>query len=324
MNRPLVSVITNTYNGSRFLRANVECIKAQDYSAVEHIMVDCGSTDDSAAVLASIAHPGLRVIQAPFCGVSEGRNIGIKQARGEYVAILDVDDVAFPQRLRRQVDALEADPTLIAVGSQIVRHEEDTGRRKTFGYPTTHRELQMLLRVCMNSIPHSTLMLRRSAYEQVGGYRKRFEKSEDFDLLLRLARLGRLASVPAPLVEYAMRSDSHSEVHRPKGRNATWYGMLATILDAVGPTATEELADEIERWLDGVGLDGLDAMRGRWALHDLRHPFGLDYWTVRFLSTAVLVALRTFPSCARKPWWREAATPQDVARACASRIKAAA
>ena len=85
----------------------------QDYAEWEHIIVDCGSTDNSMDLLSELAHERLRVFQVPFCGVANGRNIGIAKAKGNIISILDSDDYASPHRLIMQVNILLPCPILL-------------------------------------------------------------------------------------------------------------------------------------------------------------------------------------------------------------------
>ena len=93
----------------------------QSFDSWEHIIIDCGSTDNSRKVLESLKHPRLRVIHEEFCGVARARNRAIQQARGEFCAILDADDRALPDRLRLQVELLRKDKALVAVGGNAQR-----------------------------------------------------------------------------------------------------------------------------------------------------------------------------------------------------------
>ena len=182
MDRPLVSVITNSYNSGKYLRANIDSMLRQDYVDWEHIIVDCGSTDASIYILSELNHERLRVFQVPFCGVSAGRNIGIEKARGDLIAILDADDYALPNRLTEQVNILLALHNVVGVGSGIRIIDEATNKQKTTIYPSDPSQISLLLRAGFNPIPHSSFMLRLAAYNAMGGFSNVMEKGEDFDL----------------------------------------------------------------------------------------------------------------------------------------------
>jgi hypothetical protein len=128
-----------------------------------------------------------------------------------------------------------------------------------------------------NPIPHSTLTMRAKAYRDIGGYLPVFEKSEDFDLVARLGRHGRLAAVPDVVARILVaRPDSHTFAHRPRGRDANYYAMLAVLLDAARQVGSSLTPEQAEEWLDALGLTGVHSLQGFWAARvlagELLHP----------------------------------------------------
>jgi hypothetical protein len=322
---PLVSVITNSYNARRFLRANVESMLRQTYEGWEHIVVECGSTDGSVGLLEALAHPRLRVMHVPFCGVAKGRTLGIAEARGDLIAILDADDSAMPDRLARQVALFDAFPEVVGCGGGIVEANERSGRERTYLYPRRHQALVGLLRAAINAFPHSTLMFRRAAYDRVGGYSDVFEKSEDFDLVLSLARVGHLASIPRPIVRYTVHADSHTFLHRPEGRDAKFYTMLAVLLHALDeqPGASAPSVAAATAWLDRVGPDGMRALCARWAIPGLGIASRqLDLASLRYYVSAQLHWGAALIRHRSEDWWRYSATPARLAETLARAAQA--
>jgi glycosyltransferase involved in cell wall biosynthesis len=314
--RPLVSVVTNSYNAERFLRDNVASVLAQRYERWEHVVVDCGSTDGSLELLESLEHGRLRVLRVPFCGVARGRMHGIEAAKGDLVAVLDADDAALPHRLGSQVEVLAAQPDVVGCGGGIVQVTEKSGRERRYTYPARHEALVRLLMAAINPLPHSTLTFRRGAYDRVGGYSDVFEKCEDFDFLLRLARVGRLASIGRPVVRYTIHDDSHTFLHRPKGRDAKYYAMLAVLLHALDdrPGAAPPSVDAATAWLDRIGPDGMRALSARWAMRGVgRATRELDLASLRYLASAQLRWAAALVRHRREDWWRYSSTPARVA-----------
>jgi len=315
MENPIISVITNNYNCGKYLRTNIDSILSQDYDNWEHIIVDCGSTDESINIIKSNAHNKLRLIQIPFCGVSKGRDIGIRQAQGEIIAILDADDFALPQRLIKQVEVLNMNPSTVAVGGGIIRVNENSGRRKAYTYPNDHKNIIYLIRMGINPLPHSTLMFRKKSYEEVGGYSEVMEKSEDFDFLLRLERVGYLTSIQEPLVIYSLRKDSHTNRHKPKGRNVDYYSILAIILSSSNSNRFKLTHCKIEKWLDDIGLKCIEGILCRWAFHTvLKNHNDLDIASLKIIMKAILQRIWKISNCITKYWWKYADTPEHVAQ----------
>lgn len=320
MNRPLVSVITSCYNSGNYIRSSIESVLEQDYANWEHIVIDCGSTDDSLEILARIAHRRLRVIQVPFCGVAEARNIGISEAKGEIIAVLDSDDYALPRRLTKQVNVLVSMPDIVGVGSGITRVNEVTNRSKTFIYGFSHRQLAILLHAGFDPIPHSSLAFRLSSYKAIGGYSDTIEKCEDFEFLIRLSNAGRLLSLPEPLVRCAHRESSHTNRHRPKGRDTMFYTVLALILNSVEKESTRPSQEAVERWLEGVGSDGIRAILGSWSLREIRQNIGeVDLKVLVYLTRILVSSVPSIRRSRRQEWWGLAKTPMGIATHCNDR-----
>lgn len=314
MTRPLVSVITNSYNSGKYLRANIESMLRQDYVDWEHIVVDCGSTDDSMHILSEIAHERLRVFQVPFCGVASGRNIGIAKAKGDIIAILDSDDYALPQRLSEQVNVLVSLPNVVGVGSGIIRIDEATNRQKKFVYRVSPQQIAILLRAGFNPIPHSSLTFRLSSFKAVGGYSNTIEKGEDFELLLRLAGSGNLFSLPIALVQYTSRKDSYTATHRPKGRDISFYTVLSLILNFAGRESERPSQEMVEMWLESIGSDGIKALLGVWSLRSIRHNFKkLNLSSLTYLMKSAILYFSRIIKCRREIWWDYSKAPKDIA-----------
>ena len=314
MTCPLVSVITNSYNSGKYLRANIESMLRQDYVDWEHVVVDCGSTDNSMDILSVVAHKRLRVFQVPFCGVAKSRNIGISKAKGGIIAILDSDDYALPQRLTKQVNLLLSRPDIVGVGSGMVRINETTNRSKTYVYSACPRHIGILLRAGFDPIPHSSFTFRRSSFEAIGGYSNTIEKGEDFELMLRFAISGSLFSLPEALVHITTREDSHTNRHRPKGRDTSFFKALSLILNSVGEGSVRPSQEMVETWLESIGSDGVGALLGRWCLRSIWHNcLKLNLNSLSYLVKLAGLHLLQVVECRRKAWWDYSKAPKDIA-----------
>jgi glycosyltransferase involved in cell wall biosynthesis len=120
----LVSVVIPTHNFGRYIEEAVGSVLSQDIDSLEVIVMDDGSTDDTAERLARITDPRLIVSQLPKVGVGAARNAGIRLARGRYLAFLDSDDRWRPDKLRRQLAILESEPTVGFVFTNFVRFDD--------------------------------------------------------------------------------------------------------------------------------------------------------------------------------------------------------
>ncbi len=203
--QPTVSVVMPVYNCRRYLAEAVDSILAQTYRDFEFIAVDDGSSDGSGDLLRECAARDTRVkvMSRPNTGIVGALNDGLAAARGKYVARMDGDDVAKPQRFEKQVSYLDGHPEVLVVGAWV---ETIDPFGIVFGQdrrPTEHDEIDAgLLKGRGGSIVHPVAMIRRDAIERVGGYRRPFQDSEDLDLWLRLAEIGKVANLPEVLLSY--------------------------------------------------------------------------------------------------------------------------
>lgn len=213
---PRVSVLMSVFNGARYLRESVESIVSQTYADFEFIIVDDGSTDDSAQVLRSYQDPRIQVIFQNNCGLAAALNRGLAQARGEFVARQDQDDVSLPDRLASQVRYLDRkrDVALVGTGAQLV--SADGSLRQISRQLTDSVLLRWALLFC-NPFIHSSVMIRRQALEEVGKYTTDPQRQppEDYELWSRIALRWNVVNLPEPFLRYreVPGSMSRDELH---------------------------------------------------------------------------------------------------------------
>lgn len=200
MTEPLVSVIIPLFNGERFIVDAIESVRLQTYTAREILVVDDGSTDRGAEVVASI--PGVQVIRQENQGVSVARNAGVAHSRGEFLAFLDHDDRWLPAKLEIQVRELTAHPELGFVLCHL-RYVLDGPPPRWFRGPTDGSPT-------LGFVP-SCWLVRRSAFDQVGGFDPVYRNGGDTDWLARAKDLGvRHAMLPDVLLDYHVHDTNES------------------------------------------------------------------------------------------------------------------
>lgn len=210
MTAPLVSVIIPTYNHARFVVQAVQSVLAQTYPHVEVIVVDDGSTDETAQVLEPFAGR-IKVVKQANGGVAAARNHGFTFAQGHYLTFLDADDLFLPEKLARDVALLEADPAVGVAYCSWFYVAEDGEQVLGELRPRQNGDLleDLLLRR-FHCVPGAAT-IRRTALEQVGLFDVNCAAAADTDLWVRLAYAGyRFASVDEPLFRYRSVAGSMS------------------------------------------------------------------------------------------------------------------
>lgn len=201
-------MVIPTYNRSRDVRVAIGTVVAQTYPAdeIEIVVVDDGSTDDTAEVLSREFGDRIRYLHKPNGGVSSARNVGMAAARGDYLALLDSDDEWLPEHLAAQIEFLERHPDFGMVLTDVVRMDErrrdfDMLRRREFIREDGH-VLRWVLR--NPALVPASATFRRSVYEDVGGFDEGLVTGEDLDFHLRIALRWKIGVIEQPLTR-AMR-----------------------------------------------------------------------------------------------------------------------
>jgi hypothetical protein len=197
---PRVSVVMPVRNAERFVAEALRSVLDQTLRDLELVVVDDGSSDRTGDILRELAahDERVRIQPARGDGLVPALNEGCALATAPLLARMDADDVAEPARLARQVEAMDADPTLLLLGTAVTQIDDRGTAFATVMYPADPGD-ELLRRNCF---AHPTVVIRRDPFDHAGGYRDVFPHAEDYDLWLRLAELGRVANLQEPLLRY--------------------------------------------------------------------------------------------------------------------------
>ena len=207
---PKVTVLTVVYNGERYIREAVDSVLNQSYRDFEYLLVDNNSTDSTPKILESYARGDkrIKIIKETKQGPLYARSTGLKFAKGEWIAVLDADDMALPNRLECQLNLIKNNPAVVFVGSGCIMIDEDGKFLKEYNYPCEHKSLVRRLENHQAFPPHSSALFRRTDAIRLNGYR--FPHAEDYDLWLRLSEQGEIACVQSPLIKLRRYVESRS------------------------------------------------------------------------------------------------------------------
>lgn len=210
---PTVSVVIPTHNHGRFLAQAVESALGQTVASLEVLVIDDGSTDDTADVVRrSLVDPRVTYEHTEHRGPAAAKNIGVRLARAPFVAFLDADDVWLPAKLERQLAVFAADPGLGVVYSRRLLIDEQ-GRELEYAQPPLHRGQVLNTLFRTNCICCSSALVRAAVFADVGLLDEGLPLATDYDFWLRVALHHGFDYVDEPLVLYRTGHASLSRRH---------------------------------------------------------------------------------------------------------------
>lgn len=219
-----ISVLLAAYNVERYVGEAVASLQAQTFQDLDIVAVDDCSTDGTSMILHRLAQNDrrIRVVSASrHGGIPTALNLGLTYCHAPYIARLDADDVALPERLQKQHAYLQESPSVALVGSAAMTIAENGELLGISRVPGTERAIQRTL--LLGSPCYQIWLARKEVYDRLDGYRS-LSVAEDYDFLLRAVGAGfRLANIPEPLTKVRIRSGSTAETAALKTRKAHHY-----------------------------------------------------------------------------------------------------
>jgi|CXWL01.1.fsa_nt_gi glycosyltransferase involved in cell wall biosynthesis len=204
---PMVSIVITAYNAERFIGACITASLAQTYQNFEVLVVDDGSTDGTAQICHSIPDPRFRYVTWGRLGRPRALNAGIAEAKGEYIAINDADDLSLPHRLQYSMHFMREHPEMAYLGTGFAEtntfHETIPDEVLTAvprfekTPPVFQSRIDLFQRNLFNN---STLLYPKSTWQRITGYDEQLSNSEDYDFYLRALQCGPAALLPGQTV----------------------------------------------------------------------------------------------------------------------------
>ena len=209
MNTPLVSIVTPSFNQATFLEETIQSVLTQDYSNIEYIIIDGGSTDGSVEIIRKYETDLAYWISEPDRGQTDAINKGFAIARGDILAWLNSDDTYLPNAVAQAVAFLQSNPetgmvygdaNLIDENGQVIGH-----------FPARQTNYKKLLQGYVH-IPQQTAFFRASLWQKVGPLDPTFYFAMDYDLWVRLAKVSKLQYVPKTWANFRLHGSGKSIV----------------------------------------------------------------------------------------------------------------
>lgn len=212
MSQPEISVVMPVWNGERHLREAVDSILNQTFRDFEFIILDDGSTDSTPAILQEYASRDsrIRIVRLDHQGIVVALNRGVAEAKAEWIARMDCDDIAHPERFERQWGAIRKQPETVLCHTQIKLIGEEKHLTKVPYLVRSHSLLK--LRLCHQCpVSHPTVMFLKKAFDAAGGYLPEERHAEDYALWGRLIVQGRVIGISDALLQFRVHSGSVSK-----------------------------------------------------------------------------------------------------------------
>lgn len=222
-----LTVILPVYNAKCWLSLSLDSMLRQSWSDFELLCLDDGSTDGSLDILQEYAERDgrVRVFAFEHIGLVNILNEGLRLASSPLIARMDADDVAHPKRFERQIQRIKQQPDLVALGSGMDCIDENGRLLKRHTPPVGHEKVMEMM-LWQTALAHPTVMMRKEAVLQAGGYRACCVHAEDYDLWLRLSVLGKMDNLEDSLLQYRIHSQSISSRHTLEQRNSMLFAQV--------------------------------------------------------------------------------------------------
>lgn len=210
MNNPKVTVLLPVYNGENFISYAIESILSQSFEDFELMVIDDCSTDSSVEEISKFKDPRIHFIKNDSnIGLISTLNKGLRLSRGELIARMDQDDIAFPERLSEQIRYMEKNSNILLSGTNISLI--NVFGKKLLSVPNFGSEFTMEWNLAIGcSLFHPTVIFKKTTIINLGGYSEAFVHAEDYELWLRVLREGKVGNLNRKLLKYRKHSASIS------------------------------------------------------------------------------------------------------------------
>jgi glycosyltransferase involved in cell wall biosynthesis len=215
-----VSILMPVKNAGLYIQDSISSILAQTYTDFELIIIDDGSTDSTAEIIGSFNDDRIKFFKRENLGLIDQLNFGIQISKGKYIARMDADDIAEPEKLGLQIEFLKSHKDYDLVGTCFEFTDEKGKRIMTKTLPENHEDIEFMMPF-IDSVLHSTIVVYKNVLEKAGGYNLEYSYAEDDELFLRLLLNGcRMYNIRKSLYKYRLinRPYKHFEI-----QNSLYY-----------------------------------------------------------------------------------------------------
>ncbi len=266
-NSLFASVLLPVYNGEKYLAEAIRSVLGQTFTRFELLLLDDGSTDASCELMQSFVavDSRCRLFSWPNRGIVATLNAGLEHARGDFIFRMDADDICLPSRFEKQIEFLRDHPDHVALGSMVQWIDPEGMPLRVAVEQFSHDEIDARLLTGAHVLYHPAMCIRASALRKVGGYREGYKHSEDLDLFLRLAEIGKVANLREILLRYRQHFHSIGKQHT----RLQWQSACTAIEEACARRGIGGVEDLLKGFVPppSQALGELHQIWAWWALH---------------------------------------------------------
>lgn len=223
MTQPLVSVIIPAFNSSKFIASTIKSVLQQSYSRIEIIVIDDGSTDNTAKILKKLNSKKTRYFYQKNKGLSFSRNRGLQLAQGKYIAFMDHDDFWYPDKIEKQLDIFRKKRKVGLVYTDgFITNLQGKVYQRFFSLQKPYKGKVTIDLINGNVIPWSSVMIRHNILAPFPPFRKQLYIAEDYDFLLRVSLKTEFDYVDKPLIRYQRHETNLSKKEHRSLEEKLW------------------------------------------------------------------------------------------------------
>ena len=231
INQPLVSFIISVYNGEAYIERCIKSIFNQTYQNLEIIIIDDCSTDSTNLILKNLSYQSkikINLIKNSInLGLTKSLNIAANIARGEWLARLDADDISKKDRIKNQINFAIKNSQYSIIGSSCDFINREGKYLFSKNYPSEHYQIKSVLEKAGAFFPHSSVIIKKDVFSELGGYNPYMKYSQDYELWLRASARFKIFSIKKKLVSVRIH-DNRISSHN-KGNNQLIYSRACLI-----------------------------------------------------------------------------------------------
>jgi glycosyltransferase involved in cell wall biosynthesis len=271
-----LSVVLCTFNDEKYIKRAIQSILDQSYPYFEFIIVNDGSTDRTLDIIRSFVDVRIIVVNKANSGLPDSLNVGISMAKYDWIARMDGDDIALPDRFEKQVKVIREGIGVVGGQCSIIDENDEVYSKTRFA--TGYQMIRLGFKSGLSQIAHPSVLIRKSCLEEVGGYDTFFTAAQDYDLWYRISSKYKVVNISDVVQNLRKHSGSISQKKRSKQTEMNLVSLVKGALCILKPLTNDEYSKIIKLINEDKKIAWYRKPRRTFSnglFHKLSHLFGL-------------------------------------------------